>query len=89
MLCQVYRSERKAATYLYVEFKKDLDTLPEALRSQLGDLAQVMVVNLAKRKKLANADIEKVKISLLEQGFYLQLPPGPESFLKRRSSKAD
>lgn len=89
MLCQVYRSERKAETYLYVEFNRGLDTLPETLRSQLGELAQVMVVNLAKRKKLANADIEKVKIALVQQGFYLQLPPGPDAFLKKGLNKAN
>ncbi|WP_016261753.1 YcgL domain-containing protein, partial [Yersinia pestis] len=31
---------------------------------------------------LATADVEKVKNALIEQGFYLQVPPPPESLLK-------
>ena len=38
------------------------------------------------RKKLVNADIEKVKLALTEQGYYLQLPPPPEDLLKQHLS---
>ncbi len=38
------------------------------------------------RKKLVNADIEKVKQALTEQGYYLQLPPPPEDLLKQHLS---
>ncbi|ATF09079.1 hypothetical protein BTN50_0552 [Candidatus Enterovibrio altilux] len=34
-----------------------------------------MVINIDKRKKLAFADITKVRDSLKVDGFYLQLPP--------------
>lgn len=85
MLCQVYRSQRKSETYLYVEFGKDHSRLPEALLKQLGELSQVMILDLNKRNQLANANIETVKESLAEQGFYLQLPPGPEEFLRNKS----
>ena len=40
-----------------------------------------MVINLGQREKLATADIEKVKQSLEEQGYYLQVPPPVESLL--------
>lgn len=40
-----------------------------------------MVLPLDERKKLANADIEKVKLALQEQGFYLQVPPPVENLL--------
>ena len=33
-----------------------------------------------------NADIEKVKLALTEQGYYLQLPPPPEDLLKQHLS---
>lgn len=59
-----------------------MDALPEALLSQLGGLSEVMLLDLSKRKHLANADIDKVSSSLNEQGFYLQLPPGPEKYLR-------
>jgi len=35
------------------------------------------------RKKLANADLEKVKQALVDQGYYLQIPPPPENLLKQ------
>ncbi|OAT61010.1 YcgL family protein [Obesumbacterium proteus ATCC 12841] len=41
-----------------------------------------MMIDLDSKKKLASADIEKVKNALKEQGYYLQLPPPPESLLK-------
>ncbi|EEQ15054.1 hypothetical protein yfred0001_1600 [Yersinia frederiksenii ATCC 33641] len=41
-----------------------------------------MLLSLNERKSLATADIEKVKKALVEQGFYLQVPPPPESLLK-------
>ncbi|EEQ02405.1 hypothetical protein yrohd0001_33200 [Yersinia rohdei ATCC 43380] len=41
-----------------------------------------MLLSLNERKSLATADIEKVKSALVDQGFYLQVPPPPESLLK-------
>lgn len=40
-----------------------------------------MMLNLANREKLATADIAKVRQSLEEQGYYLQVPPPVESLL--------
>ncbi len=37
-------------------------------------------------QKLVNADIEKVKLALTEQGYYLELPPPPEDLLKQHLS---
>ena len=45
-----------------------------------------MILPLDGRKKLVNADIEKVKQALTEQGYYLQLPPPPEDLLKQHLS---
>ena len=88
MLCQVYSGSRKAETYLYVEFGREHSTLPEALLEQLGELSQVMILDLAKREQLANADIQLVRSALQEQGFYLQLPPGPEEYLRKQSGSS-
>ncbi len=43
----------------------------------------VTMVNLAKRDKLALADIKKVKSELTDKGYYLQLPPPKEDLLKQ------
>ncbi len=43
----------------------------------------VMLMPLDGRKQLSNADLEKVKTALTEQGYYLQLPPPQENLLKQ------
>jgi hypothetical protein len=42
-----------------------------------------MLLPLDGRKKLASADLEKVKEALRTQGYYLQIPPPPENLLKQ------
>ncbi|KAA8729870.1 MAG: YcgL domain-containing protein [Ewingella americana] len=81
MLCAIYRSTKRDQTYLYVEKKDDFSRVPEELLQGFGQPQFSMSINLAQREKLATADIEKVKQSLLEQGYYLQVPPPMESLL--------
>lgn len=81
MLCAIYRSTKRDQTYLYVEKKDDFCRVPEELLQGFGQPQFSMSINLAQREKLATADIEKVKQSLLEQGYYLQVPPPMESLL--------
>lgn len=51
-----------------------------------GQPQLAMILPLDGRKKLVNADIEKVKQALAEHGYYLQLPPPPEDLLKQHLS---
>lgn len=81
MLCAIYRSNKRDQTYLYVEKKDDFSRIPEELMQGFGKPQFSMVINLGQREKLATADIEKVKQSLEEQGYYLQVPPPVESLL--------
>ena len=73
-------------TYLYVEKKDDFSRVPEELMKGFGQPQLAMILPLDGRKKLVNADIEKVKQALTEQGYYLQLPPPPEDLLKQHLS---
>ncbi|MGG6174996.1 YcgL domain-containing protein [Pantoea allii] len=82
MFCVIYRSPVRDQTYLYVEKKDDFSRVPDALLKGFGKPQLAMVVNLAQRAKLANADINNVKQGLSEQGYYLQIPPPIESLLK-------
>ena len=82
MFCVIYRSPLRDQTYLYVEKKDDFSRVPDALLKGFGKPQLAMVVNLAQRDKLANADINNVKQGLSEQGYYLQIPPPIESLLK-------
>mgnify|MGYP000114927314 CR=1 FL=1 len=81
MLCTVYKSPKKADTYLFIKVRDDFSDVPEALKSTFGTPILVTVLNLASKAKLGFADLEKVKTSLLEQGYYLQLPPPQENLL--------
>lgn len=80
-LCTVYRSLKRAETYLYVEKNGDFDKVPEQLKTMLGKLTLVMTLDLDKREKLGLGDLAKVKHELVENGFYLQLPPPTENLL--------
>ncbi|GGP84174.1 YcgL domain-containing protein [Shewanella ulleungensis] len=75
MICAVYKSSRKADTYLFVKKRDVFDDVPAPLMEMFGAPTLVMVVPLSKRDHLGIADIDKVKVALEEQGFYLQIPP--------------
>ena len=82
MLCAIYKSSKKADTYLYLRKRDDFDSVPDALRQMFGTPIFVMMLPLEKTKQLANADRTKVLSDLSNQGFYLQLPPPEENLHK-------
>ncbi len=86
MLCTIYKSSRKAQTYLFVNKRDDFSSVPEALMKTFGTPNLVTIINLDTKDKLAMADLDKVKSSLNEQGFYLQLPPPQEDLLKEHKA---
>ena len=79
MKCEVYRSNRKAGTYLFVADTQDLGNLPNDLTAQLEPLEWVMAIDLAERETLAAARPAPVVDSIESRGFFLQLPPGEET----------
>ena len=86
MFCVIYRSSKRDQTYLYVEKKDDFSRVPEELMKGFCQPKLAMILPLDVRKKLVNADLEKVKQALTEQGYYLQIPPPPEDLLKQHLS---
>ncbi|MGB2741367.1 MAG: YcgL domain-containing protein [Cognaticolwellia sp.] len=82
MLCSVYKSSKKVQTYLYINKRDDFSDVPEALMKMFGRPTMVTVLNLSSKSKLGFADLDKVKASLTEQGYYLQLTPQEEDMLK-------
>ncbi|SDH06814.1 hypothetical protein SAMN04488136_107144 [Vibrio xiamenensis] len=82
MLCTIYKSTKKEGAYLYIPKKDDFSQVPDTLMSMFGKPALVMMINLDGRD-LAQVDIEKVKQSLKDDGFFLQLPPPPENLLEQ------
>ena len=53
MLAYVYKSLKKADTYLYLAKRDDFAGLPEPLRTQLGSLQFVLEVELTPERRLA------------------------------------
>ncbi|MGI9319331.1 MAG: YcgL domain-containing protein [bacterium] len=72
----VYKGSRKADTYLYVQREEDFSRVPGIILDLMGSLELVLDIDLAKREKLAQADIVEVMDKLADQGFFLQMPPG-------------
>lgn len=87
MLTAVYKSPKKALTYLFVKQRDDFSAVPEALLSTFGTPQLVTIVNLAKRDKLAFADLDTVEERLTELGYYLQLPPPVEDLLAEHKAQ--
>jgi uncharacterized protein YcgL (UPF0745 family) len=75
MHAHVYKSLKKADTYVYLGARDDFARLPEPLRTQLGALRFVLEVDLAPGRRLAQEDPEVVRGNLTTRGFHLQVPP--------------
>jgi uncharacterized protein YcgL (UPF0745 family) len=75
MQCVIYKSSRKADTYLYIEHERDFSRVPDALLQLMGEPELVMTLELTPERNLAQADPDEVRKQLVEQGYYLQLPP--------------
>jgi uncharacterized protein YcgL (UPF0745 family) len=71
----VYKSPRKADTYVYLAARDDFERLPGPIRQQLGTLQFVLEVELTPERRLARADAAVVRANLAAQGFHLQFPP--------------
>lgn len=75
MHAYVYKSLKKADTYVYLAARDDDARLPEPLRMQLLPLQFVLEVVLTEQRKLAREDAAVVRENLALRGFHLQLPP--------------
>ena len=75
MEVKVFASNRKADTYLFVAVDKDVEELPEALLTLLGDLRDVLEMDLTEERQLVRCSGAEVLASIAEVGYYLQMPP--------------
>lgn len=74
MQAYVYKSQRKADTYVYLAARDDFARLPEPLRAQLGALQFVLEVALTPERRLARQDPAVVRANLAARGFHVQFP---------------
>ena len=77
MHAYVYKSQRRADTYVYLAARDDFSRLPEPLRTQLGPLQFVLDVALTPERRLARENPQEVRENLAARGFHLQFPPTP------------
>lgn len=75
MQCFIYRSEDKADHYLYLPTRLEEAEIPSSLVEMLGELSEVMELDLQASTKLAIAEASAVIESLQTRQFYLQMPP--------------
>ncbi|MBC3767233.1 YcgL domain-containing protein [Neptunicella marina] len=87
MLCAVYKSSKKAETYLFVNKRDDFSDVPDSLLQTFGKPLFVMMLLLKPSRKMAISDPHAVKLALEQQGFYLQLPPPTENLLEQHRIK--
>lgn len=75
MRCYVYKSARRADTYVYLRERDGFALMPESLRQGLGSLLFVLELDLSPERRLAQADVTVVMANLSGPGFHLQVPP--------------
>lgn len=75
MHAYVYKSLKRADTYVFLAARDDFARLPEPLRLQLQPLQFVLEVELHAQRKLAREDPVEVMSNLHARGFHLQFPP--------------
>lgn len=81
LICSIYRSSRREGMYLYIDKPRGLGCVPEALMQQFGTPRHVSDMLLRPKRALARVDTAKVREALLAQGWYLQMPPPPDTDL--------
>jgi len=75
MHAYVYKSLKKADTYVFLAAADDFARLPEPLCTQLSPLQLVLQTELTPRRKLACGDAAVVRENLALRGFHIQFPP--------------
>ncbi|MDN6179895.1 MAG: YcgL domain-containing protein [Halomonas subglaciescola] len=81
LICEVFKSSRKEEMYLYVDKRRGLADVPEALLGRFGKPVAVFTMLLTADKPLARVNAADVLAAIDDQGFYFQMPPAKEDYL--------
>ncbi len=82
MLCAVYKSLKKADTFLYVEKRDDFSKVPKGLLETFGTPIFVILINTEKKTSVAGLAQSDFIRKFEENKFYLQLPPKTEDLME-------
>lgn len=74
----VYRSVKRANTYVYLPEAVEFEELPDDLRHHFGAAESFLNFTLTPTRYLAQADPVVVLEAIATRGFYLQLPKQDE-----------
>ena len=74
MKCYVYRSSRKADTYVYLPKKDEFEDIPDVLMKVFGTPEYALEFELTPDRTLAQEDPKEVLANIEERGFHLQMP---------------
>lgn len=75
MQCFIYKSNKKAELYLYLDKQDDFSCVPEAILKSIGQPEYVMQLEITPERKLARENANNVLKGIKENGFFLQMPP--------------
>ncbi|MDN3554651.1 YcgL domain-containing protein [Halomonas maura] len=81
LLCEIFKSARHDEMYLYVDKRRGLVDVPEALLARFGTPLPAMTLILTPDKPLARTSAAAVMAAIADKGFYLQMPPAKEEYL--------
>ncbi len=87
MQITVYRSSKKDGLYVYVAPGTELAGLPAPVLKQLGEPEVALEFDLSTKQRLSNADINEVRESLENSGFYVQSTSDVEALLALASKQ--
>lgn len=77
----VFRSGKKADTYIYVRRGQKWDELPDALRTIFGAPIHAMDLLLTPDRKLARTTGQEVLDAIRDKQFYLQMPEEQDTYI--------
>lgn len=80
---RIYKGEGAPETFIFVEISEDLERVPEDLLQKMGTMEMVMELDLDPARRLVRVTGNVVIGAIHTQGYYLQLPPSPQSRSRR------
>ena len=73
---RVLAGKRKPDTYLFISSETETVDLPAELLLLLGELREVITLDITPEKQLARCTGVEVLQGVADAGYYLQMPPG-------------